>query len=101
MLLKFVHNRIVNQNKKIANYASGSRTPHNFKIGNMVLLSTKNHTLEDDGGMHKLNPRFFRPFKVPEKIADITSRLELSAPMKARKLHDEIHICFLKLYHED
>ena len=98
---KFSHNRIANQNKKMANYTNRSRIPRGFKIGDMVLLSTKNLSIEDSSDMRELNPKLCYPFKILEKITEVTFRLELSAPMKVRKIHDAFHVSPLKRYHED
>ena len=98
---EFAHNRIVSQNEKMAKYADRSRIPHNFKIGDMVLLSIKNLSLEDGSGMRKLNPKFCGPFKVLEKITEVTVRLELSEPMKARKIYDAFHVSLLKPHYQD
>ena len=51
----------------------------------MVLLSTKNLSLEDGSGMRKQNPEFCGPFKIFEKVSEVTFRSELSASMKAKK----------------
>ena len=57
-----------------------------------MLLSTKILSLEDSSSMRKLNPKLWGPFKILEKITEVKFPLELSAPMKARKIHDAFHI---------
>ena len=84
------------QNEKMENYASRSRIPHKFKKEDMVLLSTKNLSLEDSNGMRKLNPKFYGPFKILETITEVTLRVELSEHMKGRKIHDAFHVSLLK-----
>ena len=98
---KFAHDRISQQNEKMAKYANKSRMQQKFNIGDKVWLSTKNLSLEDGSGSRKLNPKFCGPFKIIEKITEVTYRLELSEPMKARKIHDAFHISLLKPYYED
>ena len=98
---KFAYNRILQQNEKMAKYANKSRMQQKFNIGDKVWLSTKNLSLEDGSGSRKLNPKFCGPFKILEKITEVTYRLELSEPMKARRIHDAFHTSLLKPYFED
>ena len=55
---KFARNRIVSQNEKMAEYSYRSRIPHKFKKGDIVLISTKNLSLEDGSSKRKLNRKF-------------------------------------------
>ena len=96
----FAYDRIMKQNEKMSIYAGRSRIPYSFKVGDKVLLSTKNLSLEDGCGMRKLNPKFCGPFKILEKVTDVTYRLQLSQPMKTRKIHDAFHTTLLKPYNE-
>ena len=98
---KFAHDRIVSQNLKMAEYANKRRTSHKFKVDDMVLLSTKNLSLEDGSGSRKLNPKFCGPFKITQKINDVTFRLKLSEPMIARRIHDTFHVSLLKPFKDD
>ena len=98
---KFAYERIVQQNAKMAKYANKSRMAHNFSVGDQVWLSTKNLSIEDGSGMRKLHPKFCGPFKIAEKINEVTFRLNLSEPMKARKIHDAFHTSLLKPYVPD
>ena len=74
--IKFAHDRIVEQNKKMAEYASKSRTPHIFSVYDNVKLSTKNLSIEDGIGMRKSHPKFCGPFRITEKINDVSFRLD-------------------------
>lgn len=98
---KFAHERILIQNKKMAAYANKKRKDHTFKVADKVLLSTKNISLEDGSGSRKLHPKFCGPFKITEKINEVTFRLALSDPMKAKGIHDAFHASLLKPYNED
>ena len=83
-----------NKRKKLReNYA--------FKAGDSVLLSTKNLSVEDSLGTHKLHPRFCRRFTILQMVSDVTAKLDLSAPMKAKGIHDAFHASFLKPYAKD
>ena len=88
-------------NEAMATYANRKRTPMTFQKDDQVLLSTKNLSLEDGSGNRKLHPKFCGPFRVTEKINDVTYRLNLSQPMVDRKIHNAFHISLLKPYHED
>ena len=98
---KFAFDRIRQQNQKMAAYSNRFRKAHEFKVGDQVWLSTRNLTFEDGSGSRKLNPKFCGPFKIVEKITDVTFRLDLSEPMKARGIHDAFHVNLLKPFKED
>ena len=98
---KYARDNIMKQNEAMAKYANKSRKDHNFKVGHTVWLSTQNLSLEDGSGTRKLNPKFCGPFKITEKINDVTFRLGLSEPMKARRIHDTFHVNLLKPFVSD
>jgi hypothetical protein len=80
---------------KQAEYANRHRESLVFVEGDLVLLSTKNihvHVPSDKG--KKLKPRFVGPFKVLQKLSDVTYKLELPAGLS--KLHPVFHavICY-------
>ena len=98
---KFAYENIQKQNIRMAKYANKSRLPHNFSLNDKVWLSTKNLSLEDGSGSRKLHPKFCGPFHIIEKINDVTFRIDLSEPMKARRIHDTFHVSLLKPFVED
>ena len=98
---KFAYDRITRQNRKMAEYANKSRIPHDFKVNDLVWLSTKNLSIEDGSGIRKLHPKFCGPFKITKRINDVAFKLELSEPMKARGIHDTFHCSLLKPYNPD
>ncbi len=98
---QFAFHRIKEQNKKMADYANKTRKAHDFKVDDEVWLSTQNLSLEDGSGSRKLNPKFCGPFKISEKITDVTYRLDLSEPMKARGIHNAFHVSLLKPFKPD
>ena len=85
----------------MAEYANNSRSQHSFSVNNDVWLSTKNLSIEDGSGMRKLHPKFCGPIKIIEKINNVSFRLELSEPMKARGIHDVFHCSLFKPYIPD
>ena len=98
---KFAQENIQKQNIRMAEYANKSRLPHNFAVNDKVWLSTKNLSIEDGSGSRKLHPKFCGPFVIKEKISEVTFRLALSEPMKARGIHDAFHVSLLKPFVED
>ena len=51
--------------------------------------------------MRKLHPKFCRPFKITERINEVTFTLAFSEPMKARGKHDLFHGSFFKPFVPD
>ena len=97
----FAFTRIKTQNEKMAAYANKFRRQHPFKVNDMVLLSTKNLSFEDGSGSRKLNPKFCGPFKITDKINEVTYRLDLSHAMKVKGIHDAFHVSLLRPYKQD
>jgi len=64
-----------------------------FKVGELVWLSTTNLTLP---GPRKLQPRFVGPFKILERKGDVSYELELPASMQ--QLCPIFHVKLLKKY---
>jgi hypothetical protein len=82
---------------KQAEYANRHRESLLFSEGDLVLLSTKNihvHVPSDKG--KKLKPRFIGPFKIINKLSDVTYKLEL--PPGLSKLHPVFHVNLLRKY---
>ena len=73
---KFAYDRIVKQNKKMAQYANNSKIPHSFKVGDKVWVSRKSLCIEDGNGIRKQHPKFREPFEISERIRNITFRLK-------------------------
>ena len=98
---RFAYDHIVKKNEKMAQYANKSRITHTFKVGDKVWLSTKNLSIEDGSGIRKVHPRFCGPFQITEKINNVTFRLNVSDPMRAREIHDAFHCSLLKHHVSD
>ena len=74
---------------------------HSFSVNDDVCLSTKNLSIEDVSGKRKLYHKFYGPFKIIEKINNVSFWLELSEPMKARRIHDAFRCSLFKPYIPD
>ena len=73
------------------------RAPHTFKVGDQVLLSTRN--LKFKKGVKKFHPKYIGPFQITEIIpgsADNAVRLEL--PATYSRIHPVFHVSLLKIY---
>ena len=55
---------VVEKNVQIAKYANIKRIDHSFKVGDRVLLSTKNLKLERRSNKRKLHPKYCGLFKI-------------------------------------
>ncbi len=98
---RFVYGRIIEQNKKMADYANKSSNPHTFFVGDKVWLATEILPIGDENGIRKLHPKFCGPFEISEKINEVTSRLILSDSMKASRIYVTFHSSLLKPYVPD
>jgi RNase H-like domain found in reverse transcriptase/Reverse transcriptase (RNA-dependent DNA polymerase)/Integrase zinc binding domain/gag-polyprotein putative aspartyl protease/Chromo (CHRromatin Organisation MOdifier) domain len=68
-----------------------------FKVGDLVLLSTKNLTLKS-GGPRKLMPRYIGPFPVQALVGKVAYRLTLPDHMR---IHNVFHVNLLHAYKAD
>ena len=99
--IKFAQENIRKSNESAAAYANRRRIPHKFAVGDLVWLSTKNLSLEDGSGNRKLHPKFCGLFKITHRINEVTFRLDLSEPMKARKIQNASHVSLLRPFTHD
>ena len=88
-------------NKYAAEYSNRKRSPCDFKIGDLVLLSTKNLKLDDASNRNKLNMKYCGPFEITEAINDVTFRLDLTKPILDRGVHNAFHASVLTAYKDD
>src|SRR5437762_3242653 len=73
--------RLVEAQERMATYYNARHVPKQFRVGDLVKLSTKNLKLK----CPKLSPRWVGPFRVLERIGNQAYRLAL--PEKYARLH--------------
>src|SRR6185295_6831912 len=81
-------------------YADKGRRDEVFKIGDLVMLSTKNIQVDTQKNRpsRKLQPRYIGPFQIIQVISDVNYKLELPGTMK---IHPVFHVSLLKRYIEN
>ena len=77
---------------RMAAYANKTRRPAEFKVGDEVLLSSKNLQLAK-GLTHKLALKYLGPFRITAVVSPVTYRLELPDTMA---IHNSFHVSLLK-----
>ncbi|GJY21868.1 hypothetical protein Tco_0394434 [Tanacetum coccineum] len=81
-------------------YADLKRKPMEFQVGDRVMLKVSPWKgVVRFGKRGKLNPRYFGPFKVLEKVRSIAYKLEL--PQELSRVHNTFHESNLKKYYYD
>ena len=75
----------------MAKYANRKRIDHSFKVGDRVLLPTKNLKLESGSNTRKLHPKYCGPFKILRQISPFKFKIDLSHPLLAKGVHDTFH----------
>jgi hypothetical protein len=75
-------------------YADKKRQDISFKVGDKVLLSTKNLSVMK-GASKKLLPRFIGPFSITKEVNEVAYKLDLP---KQLKIHNVFHVSLLRKY---
>ncbi|KAJ9516318.1 hypothetical protein QJQ45_001057 [Haematococcus lacustris] len=78
-----------------AAYANKARRDVEYKVGQKVLLSTKNLKLQP-GKARKLIPRYVGPFEILLLVGAVAVKLDLPASMS--RLHPVFHVSLIKPY---
>jgi len=92
---KLAADNIIAAQQRQKYYADNSRREVEFKIGDNVLLSTKNLKTLLPEQTKKLSKNFIGPFKIIEVISKVAYKLELPSHMR---VHNVFHISLLKEY---
>jgi len=81
-------------------YADKGRRDEVFKVGDLVMLSTKNINVDTQRNRpsRKFQPRYIRPYEVVEVISPVNYQLKL--PFTVR-IHPVFHVSLLKRYVEN
>nr|GEZ06039.1 putative reverse transcriptase domain-containing protein [Tanacetum cinerariifolium] len=81
-------------------YADLKRKPIDFQVEDKVMLKVSPWKgVVHFGKWGKLNPRYVGPFKVLERIGDVTYKLDL--PEELSRVHNTLHVSNLKKCHAD
>jgi hypothetical protein len=95
--LRDVHETLVERWQKAgasqSKYYDKRHTPKTFKVGDIVLLLTKN--LKLNVPKKKLGPKFVGPFKILDAVGAQAYRLALPTE---KKIHNVFHVSLLKPY---
>nr|GEX39359.1 hypothetical protein [Tanacetum cinerariifolium] len=83
---------------RMRNQANKHRTDRQFEVGDWVYLKLQPHRQVSirQGQQHKFSPKYYGPFKVAERIGEVTYRLELP---NSSQIHLVFHISQLKKCH--
>nr|GEZ88612.1 putative reverse transcriptase domain-containing protein [Tanacetum cinerariifolium] len=81
-------------------YADLKRKPMEFQVGDKVMLKGLPWKgVVRFGKRGKLNPRYVGPFKLLERVGDVSYKLDL--PKKLSKVHNMFHVSNIKMCHAD
>ena len=89
--------RLKSARQKALRVANPARREAIFKVGDQVLLSSRNITMKTPG-TNKLLPKYLGPFKVTEVLSPVTYRLDLPTGMKC---HNVFHAGLLLEFKSD
>ncbi|KAJ3529364.1 hypothetical protein NMY22_g9024 [Coprinellus aureogranulatus] len=97
LALMSAHDSIIAARVKQTRDANKKRRLAPFVKGDLVYLSTRNLSFPK-GLARKLIPRYIGPFKIIEDFGNQSFRLELSASLKQRGVHDVFHASLLRVH---
>jgi hypothetical protein len=77
--------------------ADAHRTDVEYRVGDMVLLNSKNYQLKGTG-KEKLKPKFVGPYKIIKKINNVAFKLQLPGTLR---IHPVFHVSQFKPFVAD
>ena len=96
-MIKNAKDLLMEAQNRQAKYANEHRRYLEFKVGDQVLLSTRNiiDIVDKQHPSKKLTPKYIRPFTITNVISSVTYKLDLPPYMK---IYTVFHISLLKIY---
>jgi hypothetical protein len=79
-------------------YADEHRIEQSFKVGDQVLLNTKDLNIKHGKTNRKLLPKWVGPFKVVQKVGPVSYELEMTPGWR---VHPVFHVSLLEPYKSD
>jgi len=78
-------------------YADPKRRPHNFAVGDKVMISTKNFKFKI--GTKKLHPKYLGPYEIESLIGSAGNAVRVTLPKAYSRIHPVFHVSLVKPYH--
>ena len=99
-LIKIASENLIDAQERQSKYANIKRREESFQVGDKVLLSAKNISLDTQARRpsKKLQPRYIRPYEVIEVISPVTYKLKLPETLA---IHPVFHVSLLKTYQDN
>ena len=94
--IKLSKENVMWHNLFMAKQANKYRKDHTFKVTDNVLLLTKTPISWEWDRNTWIESSFLRSVPNPQMIWNVTAKLDFSAPMKAKRIHDTFHASLLK-----
>jgi hypothetical protein len=85
-------------NRAMEAQANKSRREDDYKVGDLVLLSTRFFKPPDLARGRKLAPKYAGPYEIIDKVSPVAYKLQLPRGTNA---HPVFHSSLLRTYHED
>jgi hypothetical protein len=98
-IIKIAKDSLLEAQDRQTKYANQHRRHLEFKVGDKVLLSTKNinNPVDKNRPTRKLSPRFIGPYTISAVISTTAYKLDLPYSLK---IHPVFHVSLLKPYEE-
>jgi hypothetical protein len=96
--ITLVREHLMKAQERQKKYADMNRRELSFNVGDYVWVSTSNLRKPDDTSS-KLKHKYAGPYRVLEKIGDVTYKLQLPDVQLTRKVHPVYHVSKLRKYY--